>query len=269
LPGRIWAIRAIGSRVFLACDWSGLVIADVEEPAKPRLRGSFKTVGQAWAVAITGTKALVANQMSGVDVIDVSDPDRPVSMASYFTEGYARDVATSGPLAYIVDQPSGFAVLDVSKAPPVELSVQQSAQGPLIVEVPKSTGATNNPKVAIVIAGRLLDVTGGARVPGLQVYDVSNPSKPVKLTTFKTPGQAMRVAMDGAFAYVADGPEGVQLIDLANPAQPTIVGTFKTASPARDVAVDRSLIFAAISGGNERTDPREGGTGVVILRRNP
>jgi hypothetical protein len=266
-PERVWAFTVRGSLAYIAGDWLGLGILDVSNPSAPRLRGSFKTVGQAWGVAVSGANAVVANQMSGIDVVDVSDPDKPVSLGSYFTDGYARDVAISGSLAYVVDQPTGFSILDVSKSgPPIELSTQQSAQVPLTVTVSQSPGsAAASPKIVCVLGGRGLLSGGGP----LQIYDVSNPAAPVKVTSYSTPGRAQRIKLWGSLVYVADGPEGLQIVDLSNPDKPSIADSYKTVGPARDVAITDSLIFVAVGETSQSADPARGGAGVLILRRNP
>ncbi len=258
---KIWALTVSGSTVYAANDWVGLAILDVTDPAAPRMRGTYKTLGQAWGVAVLGQTAIVANQMSGIDVLDVSNPDKPVSTGAYFTEGYARDVAVSGSLAYVVDQPSGFSVLDVSKrGAPTEISTQQSAQSPLIVAVSETAGGR-----------RLAGLAGGRGAAGfsVQVYDVTDPAAPARLSTIKTVGRAPRVAMQGSFAYVADGTEGLQVMDLSDPAHPSRAASFATAGPARDVAVSGTLVAVAVGEVRQGADPRDGGGGVLILRRNP
>jgi hypothetical protein len=259
-PERIWALAVNGALVYAADDWAGLVILDVTNPAAPRMRGSFKTLGQAWGVDILGNTAVVANQMSGIDVIDVSDPDKPIVAGNYFTEGYARDVAILGALAYVIDQPSGFSVLDVSKrGPPTELSSQQSAQSPLIVSVSETPAGR---RIAGLVGGR------GGQSSGVQVYDVSNPTAPIRVSTFRTVGRALRVVMRGAIAYVADGTQGLQLIDLSDPAHPSEIASFSTPGPARDVAVSDSLILVVVGDANKGTNPRNGGSGVLALARS-
>ena len=258
---KIWALTVSGSVVYAANDWVGLAILDVSDPAAPRLRGTYKTLGQAWGVAVLGDTAIVANQMSGIDVLDVSNLDRPVSAGQYFTEGYARDVAVAGSLAYVVDQPSGFSVLDVSTGgAPIELSTQQSAQSPLIVSVSEtSTGR------------RLASLAGGRGAQGytVQVYDVSDPKSPVRVSTVKTAGRGPRVAMHGSLAYVADAVDGLQIVDLSDPAHPSRVALVATPGPARDVAVSDSLVLVAVGEVREGADARDGGGGVIILRRRP
>jgi hypothetical protein len=257
-PERIWALAVSGSTVYAADDWAGLVILDVANPSAPRMRGAYKTLGQAWGVAVLGSSAVVANQMSGIDVIDVSDPDKPAVAGTYFTEGYARDVAIAGSLAYVIDQPSGFSVLDLSKGgPPTELSSQQSAQSPLIVSVSETSAGR---RLASLVGGR------GSQGSGVQVYDVSDPAAPVRVSTVKTAGRALRVAMQGSLAYVADGTEGLQIIDLSDPAHPSQTASFATTGPARDVAVKDSLVLVVVGETRQGADPRDGGAGVLILQ---
>jgi hypothetical protein len=254
LPERIWAFTVLESIAYVAGDWLGLGILDISNPAAPRLRGTFKTVGQAPVVA-------VANQMSGIDVVDLSDPDDPIQVSSYFTEGYARNVATAGSFAYVVDMPTGFSILDVSKeGPPMEMSTQQSAEAPLIVEVSQPS-RSDWPQIACVLTGRILDITAGTRGGGLQLYDVSDRSAPVKVRTYRTPGQAMRAGVQGSLAYVADG--------LSDPHNPTISESYQTVGPAHDVAVAGPLVFVVVDATSDSADLRKGSSGVVILRRNP
>ena len=100
----------------------------------------------------------------------------------------------------------------------------------------------------------------------LQIYDISNPAAPVKVTAYKTPGRAARVAVQGSLAFVADGAEGLQVVDLSDPARPSLAHSYKTAGPARDVAVADSLVFVVV--GEPGHVLGDEVAGVVILRRN-
>jgi len=182
--------------------------------------------------------------MSGIDLIDISNPAKPLRLGSFFVDGYARDVAMAGALAYAVDAPSGLYVLDPTKTDPFEpVATVQSANAPGFIEIADGTSLA-----CLVGAGML------------QIYDLSKPTEPVKLSTFKTPGRAQRVALKGAVAYVADGAEGLQIVDLSAPATPRLVASHKLSGPARDVAVTDALVLAVAA-------DREGQGEVVILRR--
>lgn len=245
-PERIWGLRLVGSTLFVAADFYGLAVLDVSNPSTPVLRGAVKTPGQAKNVAVFGSRALVADHMSGLDVIDVSDAAKPTITGSFFLEGYARDVISAGSMAYAIDAPAGLYVFDLSKPGPVEpVSSQQSARAPLSIEL--------SPSLAVLVGGGLL-----------QIYDVTTPHAPTRVTTFRTPsGRPSRATIHGQFLYVADGREGLQVVDVSKPSAPVVVGSgFKTSEPARDVAVLDSYVFLAIGGGEE-------GGEVLILRRSP
>jgi hypothetical protein len=245
-PEQIWSFRLVGQYAYVAANFYGLGVLDISNPAAPKLRASFKTPGQAKGVALVGTTAFVADHMSGVDVIDLASLDKPTLRGSFFVDGYARDVAASSRFAFAVDAPTGLYALDPARSGTDEAVGQvQSAAAPQMIEIMEQGG-----RVIACLVG------GGA----LQLYDVTDPAKPVHLTSFKTPsGRPARIALDGARGYVADGREGVQIVDLSNPSSPALVGGVKTSLPARDVAVGGGLVVAVVGMG-------EGKEEVVVLR---
>jgi len=254
-PEKIWGIRVVGSRVFVAADFFGLGILDVSRPNAPTLVGSLKTPGQAKNVAVVGSTAMVADHMTGVDVIDVSVASAPARRGSFFLEGYARDVITAGSFAYAIDAPAGLYVFDLSMTDRLDalepVGSDQSATAPGSIElVTKGDGGPAS--LAVLVGGGFL-----------QVYDVSNPQVPVKVTAFRTPsGRPARVALKASTAFVADGREGLQVVDLSTPGAPRLIGGYPTAQPARDVAVEGALV--AVSVGQP-----DGGGEVLILRAGP
>jgi hypothetical protein len=238
-PEKIWGIRIVGSLVYVAADFFGLGIVDVSNPASPVLRGSLKLPGQAKNVALVGTTALVADHMSGIDIVDVSDAARPVNRGSYFLEGYARDVTSAGSMAYAIDAPAGIYTFDLARKGPIEpIASEQSARAPASIEL--SRGASG-PNLAMLVGGGLL-----------QIYDLSKPAAPVKVSTLRTPsGRPIRATLRGSRAYVADFREGLQVVDLSTPSTPVVLGGFKTPQPARDVAVTDSHVFVDVGAGEE------------------
>jgi hypothetical protein len=257
-PEKIWGIQVVGPLVYVAADFFGFGILDVSNPAAPRLRGSLKTPGQAKNVAVFGAKAAVADHMSGVDFIDTSNADKPVLLESFYVEGYARDVAAAGSIAYAVDAPTGLYVFDMAKPGPHEpVSSQQTATAPGSLVVTQDAGA-QSAKLAVLVGG-------GA----LQLYDLSKPTAPARIATYKTPsGRPLRAALNGSRVYVADGRDGLQVVDLSTPKSPRLVGSYKTSTPARDVAVTDSLVFVVVGAAAET--PREfKDQEVLILRQAP
>ena len=166
-------------------------------------------------------------------LVDQSDVSAPVSAGSFFLDGYARDVVVSGTLAYAVDSPSGLYVFDLSRSGPFEpIGVLHVPNAPHSIEV---TTATEGETLVC-----------GAGGGDLQIYDVSDPTAPIRASTFVTPGRAQRVSLSGSLAFVADGTEGIQVVDLTRPASPQHVGAYKTRAPARDVSVHGDLVFVVV-----------------------
>jgi hypothetical protein len=235
-PDKIWGIRVVGSLLYAAADKFGLGILDVSQASAPTLRGSFKTPGQSKSVAIVGSTALVADHMSGVNFIDVSDPVKPTSRGDYFLEGYARAVASNGSIAVAIDAPTGLYVFDLSGSGKLEpIGTLQSAERPGSVDLSAVSGPSGSRLAVLVGSG------------ALQIFDLTNPTKPIKTATFRTPsGRPQGVALHGALAYVADSTEGLQIVDLTVPAAARIVGSFATRAPARSVAVTDSLVLVSV-----------------------
>jgi hypothetical protein len=233
-PEEVWSFTIDGRYAFVGANFFGLGILDISNPAKPTLVGSYKTPGQAKAAAVVHGKAAVIDHMEGLVFVDVTDPAKPVGLGTYFLDGYARDIVAAGSMAYAVDSPSGLYVVDLSKAKPLEpIGTTQSGISLRTLAVSPATG-DGTPRVAVLTGGGLL-----------QVYDVSKASAPTRVSTLRMPGSALRVAVRGQRAYVADGAAGLQIVDLSDPSAPSVMASHSTAAPARDVVVGGGLVVVA------------------------
>lgn len=243
-PELIWGMAVSGTTLYVAADTYGLGILDVSQPDAPVLLGAIRTPGQAKNVALAGSQALVADHVSGIDVIDVSSPGSPRLVTSMFVDGFAKDVVARGTLLYTLDQPNGLNVFDVSSR----------AEAPLgTATLPIPIALRSQMDVNEGAAPRLAAIAGGG--PMVQLFDVTDARAPKHVTNYRTPGNAVRVALRGAMLYVADGIAGLSVVSLANPSTPAVASTHKTPMPARDVAVAGDLVFVV-----------SGSDSVLILR---
>ncbi|OYD14269.1 hypothetical protein CH330_09070, partial [candidate division WOR-3 bacterium JGI_Cruoil_03_51_56] len=76
-----------------------------------------------------------------------------------------------------------------------------------------------------------------AKAAGLEIWDVSTPSIPVKLGCYATPKYVYDVVVEDQYAYVAEATAGLGVIDISNPANPHEVGRCETPDDALGVAV--------------------------------
>ena len=96
---------------------------------------------------------------------------------------------------------------------------------------------------------------------GLDVIDADYLETPPTVGSGDTPGAAADVAVEGQYAYVADGANGLTVMNVADPENPEIVGS--AAMPAAALAVDASGTGACVAVGAsgvavvDVTDPYE------------
>ena len=238
-PEEIWGFRLAGDRAYVGANFFGLGIIDIGNPDSPTLLGRHQTLGQAKIGALASGKLGVIDHMEGFVLVDVSDETSPSGIGSFFLDGYARDVVTAGTIAYATDSPSGLYVFDLSRpGMPEPVGVVHAPAAPADIEV--SVGSGGRPTLIV-----------GAGGGDLQVYDVSDPSAPAKLSSFETPGRAASVSLDGDLAYVADTEAGVLVVDLSDPANPVAAGALATPRPARDIAAKDGLVLVVV-GDSER-----------------
>ena len=238
-PQEIWGFRLTDDRAYVGANFFGLGILDISDPDAPALLGQHRTLGQTKIGDIASGKVGIIDHMEGFVLIDVSDETAPAGIGSFFLDGYARDVVTAGTIAYATDSPSGLYVFDLSRPGlPEPVGVVHAPAAPRDIEV--SVGTDSRPTLIV-----------GAGGGDLQVYDVSDPAAPRKLSSFETPGRASRVSLDGDYAYLADTEAGVQVVDLSDPANPTLAGSYETPRPARDVSAAGSLVMVVV-GDSER-----------------
>lgn len=238
-PQEIWGFRLTEDRAYVGANFFGLGILDISDPDAPVLLGQHKTLGQTKIGDIASGKVGIIDHMEGFVLIDVTDETAPAGIGSFFLDGYARDVVTAGTIAYATDSPSGLYVFDLSRpGMPEPIGVIHAPAAPRDIEV--SVGTDARPTLIV-----------GAGGGDLQVYDVSDPAAPSKLSSFETAGRATRVSLDGDYAFVADTEAGVQVVDLSDPANPVSAGSFETPRPARDVSAAGSLVLAVV-GDSER-----------------
>lgn len=267
-PQEVRGVRVSGTVAYVAMDFAGLGILDVSNPAAPQLLSEMETPGQALSVAVSGSTAVVTNRLSGLEIIDVSTPSAPFAQGSYFAEGYAIDVDAYGPYAYVVDTPGGLSIVDLSKTDEVPAEATQPTREPsaaVSVTTLEKPGSSASILVGLMSADSLLEL-----------FDVTDPTSPVAVGSFRNEARArpeafsgaaatvglVRLRMQGAQAFLTDAypPFQLQVVDISNPASPALVATYEPPGSPQDIALAGPLVLVALRTG------RSDAPGVVILR---
>lgn len=252
LPQEIWGFRVRGDRAYVGANFFGVAIVDISDPASPTVLGNHETLGQTKIGAVYENRVVLIDHMEGMVLVDATDETAPTGAGSFFLDGYARDVVTSGPMAYATDSPTGLYVFDLSApGPPEPVGILHAPAAPRAIEVQHEAGQ---------VSGLLAGAGGGH----LQIYDASDPTRPMRAATFETPGRASRVAFSGSLVFVADTEAGVAVVDISDPSAPVPAGALRTDEPARDVAATDTHVFVVVGAGERQ----EGGTAVHIFSRS-
>ena len=219
LQGRAFEQLAVdGNRAYLTSWGSGLVIADIANPAAPQQLG-FWEYPFATAIAARGNRAWVGRSTNGGELValDVTDPAQPQPLGAIQTAKILR-LALHGNHLYVADESpfggkgGGLIVVDVSNGAP---SVAGNYPG---------CGTVRD--VALSANGRRALIACGTES---RLLDVSNPAQPQLLGTYADAG--FSVALQGDRAFIASDT-GLDEVSFAAPAQPLRLQRWDLAIPA-------------------------------------
>jgi hypothetical protein len=264
-----------GDLLYAIDDNHRLLIYDLSDPARPRLRGSYRGDDQGFSVRggdvwVRGTIAYLVGD-NRLQVIDVSDPAKPRLHQSYNNLSDAYRIQINGNFAYVLNYGEIW-IFDVSDpANPVLRNNTRLPNGPstdmhldgdllyvtvecimycpsslYIIDVsnpmqPRNRGVATVSQVdQVKINGDFAYVTGYP----LEVVDVSDLDQPKTLKPYRTPGEATGIDIAANRAYIADGSSsGLHVVDLADPGAPQPLATYKLPGVAERVVVSNNLVY--------------------------
>ncbi len=248
---------------------SGVQILDLADPGKPELLGFVEIGSRPNKISVHEGFAYVGNS-TGLRIVDVRDAMNPVVVGGDDSicpleecePGRAvYDIEIAGNIAYIAGGEAGLLVYDVSDPSDPRLVNTIEAVRPRRVAVSDDlvfvSGADgfdvirDGDIIGSVDAFGSLGVddlerpvvfaTGG-RV-GLASIDVSVPSKPAILASFRLPGEVWGVAGVGDAVFITDIESGLFTVDASNPMSPVVLGHTATPGEANHVVVSDGVAY--------------------------
>jgi hypothetical protein len=169
------------------------------------------------------------------------EPETPPELAVQFTEighiediGSPHDVYVSGDYAYIADSYNEIRIIEISdKANPEEINFFDP-QGPR-----RGQG--------VYYSDPLLYIADGY---GMLIVNVTNPVDPVEVGFHHTSGFALKIYLQGEFAYVADREGGLLIVNVSDPWNPWRVSRYFDAGSVHvlDVVVSGDYAYVAMGG---------------------
>ena len=77
------------------------------------------------------------------------------------------------------------------------------------------------------------------------MISVANPAASMEVGSYSLGDYSYGVAVEGGYAYVANGANGLQILAVTNPAAPVWIGSYNTPGDARHVAVAEGKAYVA------------------------
>jgi hypothetical protein len=117
LPGSARGVAFGGSRVYVAAGPAGLLVLSIEDPARPRLIGSFPSENYAHGVAVGGGTILVADGGAGLRLIrEGGEGERAAHrlLGRWKSPAAANRVSLRGTTALVAADSAGIRLVDVS-----------------------------------------------------------------------------------------------------------------------------------------------------------
>ena len=228
--------------------------------------GSLDT-GTAYRVFVQGDYAYVAHN-EGVSVIDIRQRDKPRQTALIELREAAFDVVAEGDLVYIAAPVDGLVIADTGdKAAAVVAGVfavgginqvcvyermvyaGTSAGELLLVDAqdpgaPRQVGRLTGLGGTSLMAACLENVVylSGSET-GLQVIDVSEPDRPVKVRTVGGTQGAKDAHIAGDLMYLACHGNGVRILDISEPLEPKTMASFNDGGEAWGAGAGGGLLW--------------------------
>jgi hypothetical protein len=271
------------STAYVADGWGGVRLVDVTNPMMLVEAGNYQPANSlATALTVAGKLIYVADRGMGLRVLDVSGEAHPVQVALYSPVGYAADVAVAGNHAYVAAGRYGLRMIDISDlARPREVGSETTQGGVETVAVVGQYvyGTTfpqggspfgnmyavdvSNPAHSKTLVSHVIE-PGVARDMvikdgiayitdewGLQLIDVSNPSKFTRLSSIDLhtgpPGTPATIGIDVSrdMAYVAQSEGGLLVVDVSDPRKPVLAATYTSPDIVKPmyVAVSGDLLY--------------------------
>ena len=236
IPNEGWDLEVVGNYAYIACDLSGLQIAEITDPENPGLAASYSTPDRALDLCLAGDYAYIADH-SSLQILNISDPISPDFIGSYQSDNVIS-VHVSGDFAYIgrgYHSPV-FAIIDIS-----------DPSNPEFVSGLTFMGGAGE----LYYSDGYLYVLSNVTEPYsnyLRAIDVSDPLNPLMAGSVVIPGDTEipgDIMVIGDYAYIADRSSGLQIVDISDPENLEIIGSYDTPGDATGIFVyDHYAIIA-------------------------
>ena len=206
--------------MFIA-DGNSLLVYDISNPEKPRLRNKVTNFDKVYGISILGERLYMASGPGWIYVLNISDPENPTKLQQFTYLNNANDVAVTEKYMYVADTNTGFLIFNLTNQTNPELA------GKFYVLKSNISGTLQGwAGISIEVSGNYVFLSAEKR-NGFYIVDVSDPENPQQV--YHSLGKSVYdIAIQGNDVYLAraDGTSEYNLLDVSNPYAPNTTGIF-------------------------------------------
>ncbi|NLI20048.1 MAG: hypothetical protein GX418_00650 [Clostridiales bacterium] len=205
-----------------------LTVFSLEDQAAPKKVGFLSGLGNTRDAdfCAKGKALVITSRENGLYVVDIRDPEKPKLLSNFPTLEMATGLAVSGDYAFVCSRYYGVEIIDIrTQSEPVRRSVISN----------------NEEFYDCCVSGNYLYAASWAERK-VEVYDVSDVTRPVAVSTIPLGGQGGGVCVQDGLLYVATGyngrntvsgvaspgygtGNGMEIYDVSDPAAPVWLST--------------------------------------------
>lgn len=247
-PGQLESVWVEGDFAYIGD--SGLTVLNVTDPSDPTVVGSYSQGQVGNSIYVDGEVAYLTARDLGVYAINITDPTNPTYLDSlaFSASGVphtAYSVYAAGEYAFVATEPALYVVNITDPTnlhnvstfiPPFQTASHVVAEGNYAFVTDYGGGTQSSGLYVVDITDPLnptqagFITTSGLTAWGVDVdgdfayvtdmdtgfhrFNISDPTNPTLIDTFDTSGYAMKVQVEGEYAFVADRGPGLQTVKL-------------------------------------------------------
>ncbi len=211
------------------------VVSDIELPG----------YGYARAMAVQYGYAFISARYDEIQIVDIDPPETAGVVKLLGIETAADALAVHGEYLYTSSAYTGLSVIGFT--PPDSFELVSST--PLSGDFGETKMVVGGDFIYVASSTGYYISSGGGNLSNvytagyLDVFDISEPSSPVKVGTLVLSNATVDMALNGNHLYLAHDDAGLELIDISVPGSENSVDGFAINGPAYRVEVDDSYAY--------------------------
>ncbi|MEZ4706289.1 MAG: amidohydrolase family protein [Caldilineaceae bacterium] len=227
MSGWVGDVVVIDNVAYVAAGSAGLEIWDLHNEQRPRRLAVHDTAELATTLVVADGYIYLIDCDEGLQIFDAVDPAHVQKVGGFATLGIAYAVAANDTMAYVA---SGFNG-GLHRIEPADAAARASISAHL---------PSDNIHAVELAANLLYVIDAGA----LKIYDVTNSSTPVQLSTYDLTGEN-DLKVYGHIAYLSNNRGDVVALDISEPARINVIGRYDELGYVNNMTIDNDYLYIA------------------------